>query len=152
MPNELLFEGEIYPDGSQIKIEDPGTADIPDGVTEGAAFDASDSSISVYTMSADEAETIGRDVVTRVYRGTDPEGLGNLIFDRTITFTQPFLGVGEILHDEDDLNLIPLDRTGPIRLQIFTDSTISTVTYPDDGDHQISGPSDVNILIRYDLS
>ncbi|SID09918.1 Uncharacterised protein [Mycobacteroides abscessus subsp. abscessus] len=152
MPNELLFEGEIYPDGSQIKIEDPGTADIPEGVTEGAAFDASNSSVSVYTMSADEAETIGRDVMTRVYRGTDPSGLGNLIFDQTVTFTQPFLGVGEILHDEDDLSHVPLEHAGPIRLQIFTDNTINTVTYSNHGERPISGPSDVNILIRYDLS
>ena len=152
MPNELLFEGEIYPDGSQIKIEDPGTADIPEGVTEGAAFDASDSSVSVYTMSADEAETIERDVVTRVYKGSDPDGLGELIFDQDVTFTQPFMGVGEVLHDESELTHIPLERTGPIRLQIFTANTIETVTYPDHGDHPVSGPSEVNILIRYDLS
>ncbi|MFV8310333.1 hypothetical protein [Mycobacteroides chelonae] len=152
MPNELLFEGEIYPDGSQIKIEDPGTSDIPDGVTEGAAFDASDSSVSVYTMSADEAETIERDVVARVYKGTDTQGLGELIFDQNVTFTQPFLGLGEILHDEDSLNHVPLERTGSIRLQIFTDTAIKTVTYPGHGEHRISGPSDVNILIRYDLS
>lgn len=152
MPNELLFEGEIYPDGSQIKIEDSGTSDIPDGVTEGAAFDVSDSSVSVYTMSADEAEMIERDVLTRVYKGTDTHGLGELIFDQTVTFTQPFLGVGEILHDEVELNHIPLERNGPIRLQIFTDNAIKTVTYPDHGERPVSGPSEVNILIRYDLS
>ena len=152
MAIELLFEGEIYPDGSQIKIEDPGTSDIPEGVTEGAAFDASDSSVSVYTMSADEAEMIERDVIARVYKGTDADGLGGMIFDQTLTFTQSFLGVGEILHDEDELNHIPLERNGPIRLQIFTDNAIKSVTYPDHGERPVSGPSEVNILIRYDLS
>jgi hypothetical protein len=62
--------------------------------------------------------------------------LGTLAFDGVVSFTSPpRLGLYELLNDEGEE--VPIERTGPVRVQIF-------VNPPQDAE-------EVNILIRYDL-
>jgi len=46
-----------------------------------------------------------------------------------------------LVRDDEYLHKVPLERTGPIRLQIFTVTS-----------EHVEGPSEINVLIRYDLT
>jgi len=100
---------------------------------------ATDHTLTVFTMSADMADELGRDVAIRVYRGTDPTGLGELAFDGTLTFSEPSLAVSGILSDPEDRHQVAIYRTGPVRLQVYWRNTVPEKTYD---------PTDLNILIN----
>jgi hypothetical protein len=134
--NSLLLETEIFPDYGVIILEDVGTLDLPDGPFDEAL--ASDHQISVRTMPTDQAVAEERNVHVKVLKGEEPDGLGKMVFDGKLTFTNPVLGVGQILDDPEELDTVPLDKSGPVHLQIF-------VNPPKDA-------TEVNILIRYDLT
>lgn len=140
-PNELLAEFDVFPDHGSVLIGDAGEIVVPDDVpTWGVNMaTASDHTLMVITMSADMADELGRNVAVRVYRGTDPTGLGELAFDGTLTFSEPNLAVGEILIDVEDHHHVAINRTGPVRLQVYWRNTIPEV-FPD--------PTDLNILIN----
>ncbi|AQA03013.1 hypothetical protein BVC93_11855 [Mycobacterium sp. MS1601] len=139
MNNELLLDVEVFPDHGQIVISDVGGhgATSDGGLEYGLWF--SEHTVSVITMSADEADYRDKGVQVRVYRGSDATELGTLVFDRNLIFTDPpQLGVYELLWDEpEEGGAIPIERTGPVRIQIFVDP-------PQEADH-------VNVLIRYDI-
>ncbi|TDZ81721.1 hypothetical protein [Mycobacteroides salmoniphilum] len=134
--NSLLLETEIFPDYGVIILEDVGTLDFPDGPFDEVLV--SDHQISVRTLPTDQAVAMGKNVHVKVFKGEESTGLGKIVFDGKLTFTNPILGVGQMLSDPEELETIPLDRSGPVHLQIF-------VTPP-------TSATEVNILIRYDLS
>ncbi|MFD6199540.1 hypothetical protein ACFWE3_22835 [Mycobacteriaceae bacterium NPDC060252] len=134
--NSLLLETEIFPDYGVIILEDVGTLDFPDGPFDEVL--ASDHQVSVRTLPTDQAVAMGKNVHVKVFKGEESAGLGKIVFDGKLTFTNPILGVGQMLSDPEELETIPLDRSGPVHLQIF-------VTPP-------TSATEVNILIRYDLS
>jgi hypothetical protein len=140
-PNELLAEVDVFPDHGSILIGDAGKNVTPEDVpTWGVnVATASEHTLMVLTMTADDADDLGRDVTVRVYRGTDPTGLGELAFDGTITFTVPSLAIGEILIPVEDRHHVAINRTGPVRLQVYWRNTIPEVA-PD--------PTELSILIN----
>jgi len=54
-------------------------------------------------------------------------------------FSQPVLAIGRVLDNDSNLHNVQLERTGPIRLQIFAATT-----------QPVEGPNEINVLIRYD--
>jgi hypothetical protein len=92
--------------------------------------------VDVFTMSVDQAVRNDQDVRVRIYRGDDSNGLGTMVFDDSLIFTgEPRLAVYQPLADVDEGDEIPIDRTGPVRIQIFVHppekpkrSTSSSVT------------------------
>ncbi|WP_078312570.1 MULTISPECIES: hypothetical protein [unclassified Mycobacterium] len=79
--HELLLDVNVFPDYGQIRIEDLGAKEVPDGWGVEEAFIASEHAVYVLTMTADEADMANRGVQVRVLRGSDHDGLGELIFD-----------------------------------------------------------------------
>ena len=154
--NDLHLDLEVYPYGSTVSIEDLETEDVP-GVPAGAKVDvwcyASNHSIDVYTMSYDETDAADRAVRVRVYSGADPSGLGSMVFDGPLELASGILAIRDDIDppaEDQQLQLGP----GSVHLQIFTVRAIETVHYnqPEPGDHPVSGPSDINVLIRRDLA
>lgn len=146
--NELLLDVDVFPDYGQVIIKDLGTQDLPDGWGLDERFVASAHAVYILTMTADEAEMANRGVQMRVLRGSDHDGLGELIFDQELTFESQILAVGQILHDADNLHKVQLAGSGPFQVRIFTSSNI-----PSEGlDWPIEGATEVNILIRCDMS
>jgi hypothetical protein len=142
--NQLLSEIEIYPEDGQVRVEALGSQAVPDDVDDDwfdKGYIANETSVYVITMTADEAEDIGSSVRTRVYRGSDTAGLGKLIFDQQMVFRDPVLTLGRVLDDVENLHKVPVDRTGPVRIQIFTVTSAP-----------VEGPNEVNVLIRADLA
>jgi hypothetical protein len=140
-PNQLLAEFDVFPDYGTVVIEDAGKTVVPDDApTDGVNLvTATDHTLTVLTMSADMADEFGRNVAVRVYRGTDPTGLGELAFDGTLTFSEPRLAVGQVLSLPEDRHTVAISKTGPVQLQIYWRNTIPEV-FPD--------PTDLNILIN----
>lgn len=141
-PNQLLAEFDVFPDYGTVVIEDAGKTVIPDDVpTRGVNLvAASDHTLTVLTMTADAADDLGRDVAVRVYRGTDPTGLGELAFDGILTFSEPSLAVGQILGLPEDRHIVAISRTGPVYVQIYWRNTIPEVPASD--------ATDISILIN----
>jgi hypothetical protein len=149
--NELLLDIEVFPNGSTVTIEDLETEDIP-GIPDGAMTDiwcwATSHSIDVYTMSPDESDTAERLVRVRVYGGSNPDGLGERVFDGDLEITTGVLAVGSDLGappEDQQLQLGP----GVVHLQIFTRKAIQMVyaDLPEPKEYPISGPTDINILL-----
>jgi hypothetical protein len=140
-PNELLATFDVFPFHGTVLIEDAGKTVMPDDVpTWGVNMaTATDHTVSVLTMSADTADELGRDVAVRVYRGTDPTGLGELAFDGTLIFSQPSLAVRDILSGPDDRHQVAINRTGPVPLQVYWRNAVPDKTYD---------PTDLNILLN----
>lgn len=140
-PNELLAEVEVFPFHGTVVIEDAGRTVLPDDVpTRGVNMvTASDHTLTVLTMTADTADNLGRDVAIRVYRGTDPTGLGELAFDGTLIFSEPSLAVGDIVSGPEYRHQVAINRTGPVRLRVYWRNSVPEKTYD---------PTDLNILIN----
>ncbi|MGJ6127070.1 hypothetical protein QN239_31260 [Mycolicibacterium sp. Y3] len=140
-PNQLLAEFDVFPDHGTVVIEDAGKTVMPDDVpTWGVNMaTATDHTLTVLTMSADMADEFGRNVAVRVYRGTDPTGLGELAFDGALTFSEPSLAIGQILSLPEDRHKVAISRTGRVQVQVYWRNTIPEV-FPD--------PTDLNILIN----
>lgn len=134
--NELLLDAEVFPDYGRIEVSDVHGRDSPDsqGRTSGVAY--TEHTVAVFTVSADQAMTLGRGVAVRVLRGANVADLGTLVFDGAVSFTSPpRLGLYQLL---DDAGVeVPIERTGSVRIQIF-------VNPPRDAE-------EVNVLIRYDV-
>lgn len=139
--NELIAELSIFPDHGTILIGDAGNNVFPDTPpTRGEGLvTASEHTLLVLTMTADTADDLGRDVTVRVYRGSDAAGLGDLAFDGTLTFSEPNLAIGEILDTAEDRPKVPIDRTGPVRLQVYARNTIPGAPASD--------ATDINVLL-----
>ncbi|AQA03009.1 hypothetical protein BVC93_11825 [Mycobacterium sp. MS1601] len=141
MTNRLLLDVEVFPYYSMVEISDVGGREIPEqGGRDEYGVYFGDSTVAVCTMDADFATQSGRRVRVRVYSGGDQAGLGALVFDRNLIFTDPpRLGIYEPLTDEPDEGggSVLIERSGPVRIQIFVDP-------PKEAEA-------VNVLIRYDL-
>jgi hypothetical protein len=136
--NELLLDTEIFPDYGHIELSNRYERDIPEGTSADGPVAFTAHTVDVYTMSVDQAVHDDQDVRVRIYRGTDSSGLGTMVFDDNVIFTgEPRLAVYQPLADADEGEEIPIERTGPVRIQIF-------VNPPRDAE-------EVNVLIRYDL-
>ena len=138
--NELLLDVEVFPDYGQIEVSDVVGRDLPQsyGQTGGVVF--TDHTVDVYTMSVDQAVDTDQNVRVRVYRGSDTVGLGAMVFDRAISFTDPpRLGIYQPLTDEpeDGGGAVVIERSGPVHIQIFVNPA--------------QDAEEVNVLIRYDL-
>jgi hypothetical protein len=146
--NELLAEFDVYPDHGTVLVEDGGESD-PDTqiVLNGrrwaypGSVRANLHSIQVVTMSADTADSAGRDVRVRVYRGSDESALGTLIFDGILDLTGSTLAIGELLVESEDLQRVDVGRVGPTRIQIFAQNTVPELQDEPDC------PTDLNILV-----
>lgn len=133
--NEILLDVEIFPDYGRIEVSDVQRRDSPDSEGRTTGIASTDHTVAVFTMSADQAVDNDQNVRVRVYRGTDTD-LGAMVFDQNIEFTDPpRLGVFALLDDEGPE--VPVEHTGPVRLQIF-------INPPQEAE-------EVNVLIRYDL-
>jgi len=147
--NELLLDVHVFPWGSTVSIEDLDTEDqagVPDGAKTTIWCWSTDHAIDVYTLSGDESDDAERLVHVRVYRGTDPTGLGERVFDGNLELTTGILAVGAYIGTpppEQQLNLGP----GVIHLQIFTAKAIQTARTGRDDEYPISGPTDINVLL-----
>ncbi|AQA03915.1 hypothetical protein BVC93_17430 [Mycobacterium sp. MS1601] len=138
--NELLLDVEVFPDYGLVEVTDVGGRESPEEGGQEYGVLLSDHSVGVFTMSVEESLERDQDVRVRVFRGSDQNGLGTLVFDRNLIFSDPpKLGIYQPLADdpEDGGGSVSIERTGPVRIQIFVDP-------PHEADH-------VNILIRYDL-
>lgn len=138
--NELLLDIAAFPYYGQIDVSDVAGRDLPEGTSADGPTAFTDHTVYVYTMSVDQAVERDQNVRVRVYRGSDTTGLGSLVFDRDIEFTEPpRLGVYQPLTDEpeDGGGAVSIERTGPVHIQIF-------INPPQDAE-------EVNVLIRYDL-
>jgi len=137
-PNELLLDTEIFPDYGHIELSNRDERDIPEGSSADGPVAFTAHTVDVFTMSVDQAVHNDQDVRVRIYRGTDGSSLGAMVFDHNIEFTgEPRLAVYQPLADADEGEEIPIERTGPVRIQIF-------INPPQDAE-------EVNVLIRYDL-
>lgn len=99
--HEPILETEIFPDAGFVVIEDLGTQDVV-GLSEAghrAGYEATRHRLDIYTMSADESDMIGREVIVRVYAGDplDTDELGQLIFDGELDITTGILAISELL-------------------------------------------------------
>jgi len=106
-----LLDIAIFPYYGQIEVSDVIGCDLPQsyGQTTGAVF--TDHTVDVFTMFVDQAVERDQNVRVRVYRGSDTTGLGSLVFDRDIEFTQPpRLGVYQPLTDEPKTAVALFDR------------------------------------------
>ncbi|AQA03914.1 hypothetical protein BVC93_17425 [Mycobacterium sp. MS1601] len=140
MTNELLLDIEVFPDYGQIEVSDIGGREGTQGPGREYGVSYSDHTVDVFTMSVEESLARDQDVRVRVFSGSDQSDLGTLVFDRNLIFSDPpKLGIYQPLADdpEDGGGSVSIERTGPVRIQIFVDP-------PHEADH-------VNILIRYDL-
>jgi hypothetical protein len=134
--NELLLDTKVFPDYGRVEISDVGGRDSPDSGGQVIGVAHTDHTVAVFTMSADQAMESGQDVSVRVFRGTDARGLGTLVFDGPVVFSDPpRLGVYQLL--DDDGQEVTIDRTGPIHVQIYVKPA--------------QDAEQVNVLIRYDL-
>ncbi|MHA3018670.1 hypothetical protein ACXPWS_00185 [Mycobacterium sp. BMJ-28] len=148
MSIQLIAQLEVFPSDSMVRIEDPGhSGPDPDIAGSGADFGdpatfmAGRHSIRVVTMSADAAESAGRNVIVRVYRGSDPAGLGNLIYSGILDLTEPTLAIGEMLVGDEWLHQVSVGRTGPTEIQVYAQNTIPALADEPDT------PTDLNILL-----
>ncbi|MFD6199541.1 hypothetical protein ACFWE3_22840 [Mycobacteriaceae bacterium NPDC060252] len=141
---ELLLDVNVFPDYGQILIEDLGTSKLPSpGDGDDDRFIASEHAVYVLTMTADESDMANRGVRVRVLRGSDQDGLGELIFNQPLTFDSQILAVGEILDVDDNLHKVELPGRGPYQVRIFTASSI-----PSEGlEWPIEGATEINIVI-----
>ncbi|WP_176138363.1 hypothetical protein [Mycobacterium sp. D16Q16] len=138
-----MLDVNVFPDYGQIRIEDLGAKEVPDGWGVEEAFIAREHAVYVLTMTADEADMANRGVQVRVLRGSDHDGLGELIFDDRLTFDSQILAVGEILDIDDNMHKVQLPDGGPLQVRIFTVSNI-----PSDGlEWPIEGATEINIVI-----
>jgi len=134
--NELLLDTTVFPEYGRVEISDVAGRDSPDSGGRVAGVAYTERTVAVFTMSADQAMDTGHDVSVRVFRGTESRGLGTVVFDGPVSFSDPpRLGVYQLLDDEGDE--VPIDRVGPVRVQIF-------VNPPTEAE-------EVNVLIRYDV-
>lgn len=136
--NELLLDVAVFPDYGHIELSNRAERDIPEGTSADGPVAFTAHTVDVFTMSVDQAVRNDQDVRVRVYRGDDSNGLGTMVFDDNLTFTgEPRLAVYQPLADADEGDEIPIDHTGPVRIQIFV--------------HPPKEAEEVNVLIRYDL-
>ncbi|TDZ79674.1 hypothetical protein DE4585_03422 [Mycobacteroides salmoniphilum] len=141
--NEVLLDVNVFPDYGQVRIEDLGTKEVPDGWGVEEAFIASEHAVYVLTMTADESDMANRGVRVRVLRGSDQDGLGELIFNQPLTFDSQILAVGEILDVDDNLHKVQLPGRGPYPVRIFTASNIPS----EELEWPIEGATEINIVI-----
>lgn len=136
--NRLLLDTEIFPDYGQIDLSNRDERDIPEGTSADGPVAFTAHTVNVFTMSVDQAVHNDQDVRVRIYRGTDCDGLGTMVFDDDVTFTgEPRLAVYQPLADDDEGEEIPIERAGPVRIQVFVNPARDA--------------EEVNVLIRYDI-
>lgn len=119
---QILLDGDVRPDGGIVVIEDLGTVDTADVLTEGgllAGYDATAHSVDVYTCSADDAAVARRGVRVRVYSGDHVNGLGPAIFDGQLDITSGVLAIGQTWHHPHEMYHVPLPHPGPRRVRIY---------------------------------
>lgn len=148
MSSQLVAQLDVFPSDGMIRIEDPAHSgpdpDIAGSGTEfgdPGTFMAGRHSIRIVTMSADTAESIGRNVTVRVYQGSDPVGLGSLIYSGILDLTEPTLAIGEMLVGDEWLQRVSVGRTGPTKIQIYAQNTVSALA------DEPETPTDLNILL-----
>lgn len=149
MSSQLIAQLDVYPSDSMVRIEDPGHSG-PDPDIAGSGMDFGDPgtfmagrhSIRIVTMSAETAEDVGRNVTVRIYQGSEPAGLGKLIYSGIIDLTEPTLAIGEMLVGDEWLQRVNLGRTGPTRIQVYAQNTIPELA------DEPETPTDLNILIE----
>ncbi|ULN48204.1 hypothetical protein MI170_02110 [Mycolicibacterium goodii] len=121
--NELLAQATVIPDYHQVRFAALGARSVPELDDYPVEFIADESSIHVFTFADDQDEHGDRTVDVYVYRGTDTTGLGRLIFDAPLDFSQPECTFGSGLSAEDDRHHVSLRRTGSIPIRVLTRET-----------------------------
>ncbi|MCV7288906.1 hypothetical protein H7J87_26615 [Mycolicibacterium wolinskyi] len=126
MSTQLIAQLDVFPSGGMVRIEDPGHSgpdpDIAGGGTDfgdPGTFVAGRHSVRIVTMSADTAESVGRNVTVRIYQGADPAGLGTLIYSGSLDLTEPTLAIGEMLVGDEWLQRVDVGRTGPTQIRFY---------------------------------
>ncbi len=112
--NRVLGEVNALPLYGQVTIEDPGTADLPEGETGGERVVSTAYAIAVATRPDLDGE-----VNIVVMDGSEIEGLGTLVFDGELILTSPSLDVGNSV--AATVERIHVGRTGALHIWVFVD-------------------------------
>jgi len=149
MSSQLMAQLDVFPSDGMVRIEDPGHSGPDPDITgsgpdfgDPGTFMAGRHSIRIVTMSAETAEDVGRNVTVRIYRGSGPSGLGNLIYSGIMDLTEPTLAIGEMLVGDEWLQRVSSGRTGPTRIEVYAQNTIQALA------DEPATPTDLNIVIE----
>ncbi|MUL65158.1 hypothetical protein BOO86_11835 [Mycobacterium sp. CBMA 234] len=102
----------------------------------------------VHTMSMHECDLVGRLVHVKVLTGPDRDGLGELAYDGQLTVPSGIIAVGDV---RDPGRQLLCGSPTTLDVSVFVDTEIHGAHFDNPmGEYPVSGPSDVNILLRGD--
>lgn len=151
MANLLLCDTGLTPDGCVVTIEDAGVnGSAGTYVHLDIDFDADlpQPALWVHTMSIHECDLVGRLVHVRVLAGLDGSGLGDLAFDGQLTVPSGIIAVGDA---RDPGRQLLCGSPSTVDVSVYVEPDVDTIRFDHPpGEYPISGPSEVNVLLRGD--